>query len=184
LTIKNPFIWGNTTATAVEIEMSPLKNKQQVLKNYNKNKTSYKRIRFVVTSQVHAQQLLQILNEDPPADPNKYFIDIIEFESLNEVTSGLQASEEEEAKKFRMPEKPQGKQVGDAEGATLDYIPAHGFTSREEISQSCTSRGIEMSVRSVSRCLKSLTDKGLIQRQGKEYLPTELARNRERQETL
>jgi hypothetical protein len=183
-TIKNPFIWDNTTATAVEIEMSPLKNKQQVLRNYNKNKTSYKRIRFVVTSQVHAQQLLQILNEDPPADPNKYFIDIIEFESLNEVTPGVQASEEEEAKKFRTPEKPQEKQIGDTEEAILDYILAHGFTSREEISQSCTGRGMEMSVRSVSRCLKALTDKGLLQRQGKEYLPTELARNRERQETL
>jgi len=183
-TIKNPFIWDLKTATAVEVEMSPLKNKEQVLKNYNKNRTSYKRIRFVVTSQVHAQQLFKILNEDQPADPDKYFIDIIEFESLNQVTPGVQTSDEEEAKKFRTTEKPQEKQIGDAEEAILDYILAHGFTSREEISQNCTARGLDMSVRSVSRCLKTLAEKGMLRRDGKTYVPTDLARDRDRQETL
>ena len=154
--IPNPYVWDYTTATAVEIEMSPLKNKEQVLKNYHKNKEFYKQIRFVVTSENHAQQLYQILNEDQPADPDKYWIDVMEFESLNEIKPGVQASEEEEAKKFRTPEKPQEKQIGDAEEAILDYILAHGFTSREEISQKCAARGLDMSVRSVSRCLKIL----------------------------
>lgn len=70
-TIKNPFIWDLKTATAVEVEMSPLKNKEQVLKNYNKNRTSYKRIRFVVTSQVHAAAALPHPERGPAGRPRQ-----------------------------------------------------------------------------------------------------------------
>jgi Fe2+ or Zn2+ uptake regulation protein len=66
----------------------------------------------------------------------------------------------------------------------LDYILTNGFTSREEISQRCSEEGIEIGVRSVSRYLKILTEKGLLRREQKKYLPTDLARNRERQDTL
>ena len=37
--ISNPYVWDYTTANAVEIEMSPQKSKEQLLKNYQKNKT-------------------------------------------------------------------------------------------------------------------------------------------------
>jgi hypothetical protein len=70
--ILNPWVWNYTTATAVEIEMSPLKNKVQVIKNYQKNKAFYKLIRFVVTSENHREQLYGILNEEQPPDPNKF----------------------------------------------------------------------------------------------------------------
>jgi len=181
--ILNPWVWNYTTATAVEIEMSPLKSKGQVLKNYQKNKAFYKQIRFVVTSENHKEQLYQILNEEQPADPNKYWIQVMEFETLNEIRSPAEVKEEEESPKIA--ELPQTiQQIGKEEEMILSYILTNGFTSRGEISQSCTDRGIDISVRSVSRLLKALADCGLLRREGKKYLPTDLARNRDRQDTL
>jgi TraM recognition site of TraD and TraG/Helicase HerA, central domain len=180
--ISNPYVWDYTTATAVEIEMSPLKSKDQVLKNYQKNKTFYEQIRFVVTSENHKQELLQILNEGQPADPTKYRIDVIEFEKLNEIRTNLEVEREGEPKKLETPK--MDNQVGRTEELILDYILTNGFTSREEISQRCGGQGIEIGVRSVSRYLKILTAKGLLRREGKKYLPTDLARNRDHQGTL
>ena len=65
--------------------MAPQKNREQVLKNYRKNEEVYASIRFVVTSDNHAKQLQEILGEDATADPEKYRIDVIEFESLNTI---------------------------------------------------------------------------------------------------
>jgi hypothetical protein len=180
--ISNPWVWDYTTATAVEIEMSPLKSKEQVLKNYHKNKTLYQQIRFVVTSENHQQQLMQILNEDQPADPIKYWIELIDFDKLNDVRPPAEVRKEEEPTKPETREADQ--QLSKAEKTILDYILAHGFTSREEISQKCGEQGLEMAIRSVSRSLKILTDKGMLRRERKKYIPTDLARNRERQETL
>jgi hypothetical protein len=180
--ISNPWRWDYTTAVAVEIEMSPLKNKEQVLKNYRKNKTLYREIRFVVTSKNHEQELMQILNEDQPADPIKYWIELIDFDKLNDVLPPAEVRNEEEP--VRTETKEADQDLSKAEQAILTYILAHGFTSREEISQKCTEQGMEMAVRSVSRTLKILTDKGLLRREAKKYLPTDLARNTERQGTL
>jgi len=53
---------------------------------------------------------------------------------------------------------------------------------REEIAQKCSGQGIEIGVRSVSRCLKALTEKGLLE--SKRYSAADIARSRERQDTL
>jgi len=180
--ILNPWVWNYTTATAVEIEMSPLKSKEQVLKNYQKNKAFYKLIRFVVTSENHKEQLYQILNEEQPPDPNKYWIQVMEFETLNEIQPPAEVRKEEEPAKTETKEAAQ--HLSKAKETILAYILAHGFTSREEISLKCTEQGMEVAVRSVSRILKILTDKGLLTREGKKYLPTDLARNTEKQSTL
>ncbi|TLX93023.1 MAG: hypothetical protein E6K96_09925 [Thaumarchaeota archaeon] len=66
----------------------------------------------------------------------------------------------------------------------LNYILTNGFTSREEISQKCSDNGIEIGVRSVSRYLRILTERGLLRRDGKKYMVNNLARNREHQNTL
>ena len=70
------------------------------------------------------------------------------------------------------------------EETILSYILASGFTSREEIAQKCGEQGIEIAARSVSRCLKILTEKGMLRREGKKYLSTDLAKDKDRQETL
>ena len=44
--------------------------------------------------------------------------------------------------------------------------------------QRCREAGIQVSVRSVSRCLKALVEKGLLQRDGKSYVPTEIGKKR------
>ena len=180
--ILNPWVWNYMTATAVEIEMSPLKNKNQVLKNYQKNKASYKLIRFVVTSDNHEEQLYKILNEEQPPDPNKYWIQVMKFEELNEIRPTAEVRNEKESAEAETKEADQS--LSKAEQAILTYILARGFTSREEISQNCTEQGMEMAIRSVSRTLKILTDKGLLRREAKKYLPTDLAGGWERQDTL
>jgi hypothetical protein len=158
--ISNPWRWDYTTAIAVEIEMSPLKNKEQVLKNYHKDKTLYREIGFIVTSKNHEQELTQILNEDQPADPIKYWIEVIDFDKLNDVRPPIEIKKEEEPAQAETKEADQ--HLSKAEETILDYILAHGLTSREEI----------------------LTEKGLLRREGKRYVPTDSSRNRERQDTL
>jgi hypothetical protein len=166
--ISNPHVWDYTTATAVEIEMSPQKSKEQLLRNYHKNKDVYEQIRFVVTSMNHEQQLRQILGEDQPADPVKYRVDVMEFESLNTI-------EPKPQEESREPEEPPGdSQQVNAEEKILSYIKEHGFTSREEVAQKCKEAGLEIGVRQVSRYLKILTEKGLLRREGKRYMATEL----------
>jgi hypothetical protein len=164
--ISNPYAWDYTRATAVEIEMSPLKSKNQVLRNYRKNKDVYEQIRFVVTSKNHEQELLQILGEGQPADPVKYRIDVIEFESLNVIEPKPQ-EDKEPATQSSPNQQPK------AEEKILSYIKAHGFSTREEVAQQCKEAGIEIGPRQVSRYLKVLTGKGLLRREGKRYVPTE-----------
>ncbi len=176
--ISNPYAWDYTTATAVEIEMSPLKSKEQVLRNYRKNKGVYEQIRFVVTSENHAQQLLQILGEEGTADPVKYRVDLIEFESLNTIEPRPQ----EESKE---PEEPARTNPQlNPEDRILSYIKEHGFTGREDIVQKCREAGIEIGPRQVSRYLKVLTEKGLLRREGKRYVPPDSSMKPERQDTL
>jgi hypothetical protein len=174
--ISNPYVWDYTTATAVEIEMSPLKSKDQVLKNYQKNKTLYEQIRFVVTSENHRQELWQILNEGQPADPLKYRIDLIEFDKLNDVQPKVEIEPQIEPERPDAPNRSQ--QIGRAEEIILDYILASEFTSRQEIAQKCSQQGFAIGVMSVSRYLKVLTEKGLLRREQKKYIATDLARNR------
>ena len=179
LRMPDPYVWDNSSTTAVEVEMSPQKNKEQVLKNYWKNAAAYASIRFVVTSSNHAQQLREILGEDPKVDPEKYRIDVIEFESLNTIDS-KKSEASVESKEQPEPEPLTGK----GEEMVLSHIVLQGFTSREDIAQRCTEKGTMISARSVSRYLKILTDKGLLQRVGNGYAPTELARKQPRQDTL
>ncbi|MDA4123385.1 MAG: winged helix-turn-helix domain-containing protein, partial [Thaumarchaeota archaeon] len=177
--ISNPHVWDYTTATAVEIEMSPLKSKVQLLKNYHKNKDAYEQIRFVVTSLNHEHELRQILGEDQPADPVKYRVDVMEFETLNTIAPRPQ----EESKEPEEPSSSNQEQVN-AEERILSYIKEHGFTTREEIAAKCREVGIEIGARQVSRYLKTLTDKGLLRREGRRYVPTEPSRDQKRLNTL
>ena len=169
--ISNPHVWDYTTLTAVEIEMSPQKSKEQLLRNYHKNKDGYQQIRFVVTSPNHEQQLRQILGEDQPADPVKYRVDVMEFESLN----SIEPKPQEESREQEDP--PGANQQVNAEEKILSFIKESGFTSREEIAQKCREAGIEIGPRQVSRYLKALTDKGLLRREGKRYVPQEPSGN-------
>ena len=104
---------------------------------------------------------------------------MIEFESLNTI----EPKKEEvsvEPKEQPEPESLTGK----AEEMVLSYIVLHGFTSREDIAEKCSEKGTMIGARSVSRYLKILTEKGLLQRVGNGYVPTELARKQPRQDTL
>jgi hypothetical protein len=179
LRMPSPYDWDYSSMVAVEVEMAPQKNKEQVQKNYRKNESFYASIRFVVTSEINAQQLREILGEEPKADPNKYRIDVIEFESLNTVEPkkeevGVESKEQQEPESL----------TGKGEEMVLSYIVLHGFTSREDIAEKCTEKGTMIGARSVSRYLKILTDKGLLHRVGNGYAPTELAKKRPRQDSL
>ena len=44
--------------------MAPQKNRNQLIKNYRKNEDVYASIRFVVTSDINAKQLQEILSEE------------------------------------------------------------------------------------------------------------------------
>jgi predicted transcriptional regulator len=169
--VPSGYAWDYSSATAVEVEMSPQKNREQVKKNFNKNKGVYALVRFVVTSENQAKQLYEILNEDPPADPAKYRIDTIEYESLNVIEpKPIENSEEQPVQT--------GEPLGKLEERIMACIVKNGFTSREALVQDCREAGIQVSARSVSRCLKALTEKGLLQREGKSYVPTEIGKKR------
>ena len=141
LRMPDPYYWDYSSMVAVEVEMAPQKNREQVLKNYRKNAALYASIRFVVTSSSHAQQLQQILGEDVKADPEKYRIDKIEFESLNDVEPVK--SEEPESPKVQVLEP-----LGDAEKVVLSARP-HGWIhqqggDREEVRRGRAGRGREV----------------------------------------
>jgi len=178
LRMPNPYLWDYSSAVAVEVEMSPQKSGAQLLKNYRKNAAAYASIRFVVTSSNHAQQLQEILREDPKVDPGMYRIDVVEFESLNSIEPKLPDESEEPAQPLNV------IQPIDAEESILAHIRAHGFSSREEVAQKCREAGIEIGPRQVSRYLKVLTEKGLLRREGKRYVPAEQPGDQKRQETL
>ena len=103
---------------------------------------------------------------------------MVEFESLNSIEPKPPDESEGQA------QPPNTSQPPDPEESILAHIRAHGFSSREEIAQKCREAGIEIGPRQVSRYLKILTEKGLLRREGKRYVPTELSRNQERQDTL
>jgi arginine repressor len=154
--------------------MSPLKSKEQVLKNYRKNKAFYALIRFVVTSESHAKQLAEILGQEGTADPAKYRIDVVEYESLNVIEPKPEPPSTQEP----------DMRLGQAEETILSYIVDRGFRSREEIVEQVRRSGVKVSARSVSRHLKALTDARLLRRVGNGYEPTDLARGRLHQGSL
>ena len=156
--------------------MAPQKNRNQVIKNYHKNEDFYTSIRFVVTSDVNAKQLQEILTEDK-ADPEKYRIDKIEFESLNDV----------EPAKSEEPASPQVQvlePLGPAEKIVLSLVLTGGYTSREEIAKKCSDAGLDVGERSVSRYLRNLTERGLLRRVGNGYEPTGQVTKQSRQDTV
>ena len=170
----NPYAWDYTSVTAVEVEMSPQKSREQVLKNYRKNKAFYALIRFVVTTADHARQLAEIIGKEGTADPVKYRIDVVEYASLNVI--------EPKAEPLT-PQEP-NVHLGEAEEAVLSYILDHGFTSREDIVAKVNQSVVKVSPRSVSRHLKTLAGAGLLRKVGNGYEPTDLARGRLRQGSL
>jgi predicted transcriptional regulator len=177
LRMPDPYHWDYSSMDAVEVEMAPQKNREQVQKNYRKNADSYSSIRFVVTSDINAKQLQEILSEDLKADPEKYRIDKIEFESLNEV----------EPAKSEEPASPQVQvlqPLGPAEEIVLSLVLKGGYTSREEIAKKCSDAGLDVGERSVSRYLRNLTERGLLRRVGNGYEPTEQSRKVSTQDTL
>jgi hypothetical protein len=180
LRISNPYAWDYSSAIAVEVEMSPQKSKGQVLKNYHKNKGVYAQIRFVVTSKAHASQLQHILGEDGITDPEKYRIDEIEFETLNQIEPKTYNEDNEERQEEPERELPLGK----AEEKVLSYTVAHGFTSREDIAEKCSQEGFDIGARQVSRYIKLLTEKGFLKRVGNGYESTDKSRTLPRQDTL
>ena len=116
---------------------------------------AYTSIRFVVTSSINAQQLQQILGEDAAMDPNKYRIDLVEFERLNNVEPEEQEVSVESEEQTE-PEPLSGK----VEEMVLSHMMSRAFTSREKIAEKFSEKGTMMSPRSVSRCLKIRNDKG------------------------
>jgi hypothetical protein len=142
-------------------------------KNFEKNKGAYALVRFVVTSENNAKQLSEILNEDRSIDPVKYRIDTVEFESLNVIEPKPVEKSEEKSEQVQAAEP-----LSKLEERIMTRIVKNGFTSREALVQDCRGAGIQVSARSVSRCLKALTGKALLQRDGKGYLPTETSRSR------
>ncbi|MDG6922133.1 MAG: BlaI/MecI/CopY family transcriptional regulator, partial [Nitrososphaerota archaeon] len=122
-------------------------------------------------------------NEEQPPDPNKYWIQVMKFEELNEVQAPTE-TKKKEGEPAKTETREADQHLSKAEEAILSYILANGYTSREEISRKCSEKGMEVAVRSVSRYLKILTDKGLLQRKAKIYEPTDLSRKISRQDTL
>jgi len=168
----NAYAWDYSSVVAVEVEMSPQKSREQVLKNYRKNKAFYALIRFVVTTDDHARQLAEILGQEGTADPAKYRIDVTKYESLNVIVPKAE------------PRTTPDVRLGNAEEAILSYIVDLGFTSREDIVENVRQSGVKVSSRSVSRHLKVLTDAGFLRKVGNSYEPTDLARGRLRQGSL
>ena len=171
--VPSAYAWDYSSAIAVEVEMSPQKNREQVKKNYNKNKGVYALVRFVVTSENQREAAIGNPERRPAADPVKYRIDTIEFESLNVIEPKPIENSEEQHEQVQT-----GEPLSKLEERIMTCIVKNGFTSREDLVQDCSEAGIQVSARSVSRCLKALTEKALLQRDGKGYVPTEISRKR------
>jgi len=184
----DPNTWDYSSVTAVEVEMSPGKNSNQVKQNYKKNVGGYSEIRFVVTTENDDKQVRRILSEIN-ADPAKYRVDKTDFESLNVISPGGKKEQEGGAETEHKEEPPgptvesknnpegqktveqagSGQPLGTVEKALTRFIADYGFTSREALVERCSQAGIKTSARSVSRYLKILTEMGLLKREGKGY---------------
>jgi predicted transcriptional regulator len=174
----NAYAWDYSSVVAVEVEMSPQKSREQVLKNYRKNRAFYALVRFVVTTDDHARQLAEILGGEGTADPAKYRIDVVEYGSLNVI-------EPRDVRRGASQKAPEpGEPLGVAEEAVLSCIVGRGFRSRDDVARELRGKGVTISARSVSRVLKSLVGKGLLTKVGNAYEPTDSARARSRQDTL
>jgi Helicase HerA, central domain/TraM recognition site of TraD and TraG len=134
--VPDPYNWDYSTAIAVEVEMSPQKSREQLLQNYSKNKRVYAQIRFVATSENHAQQIREILGEEwVMRDPEKLQVKVVDFEDLNEVEPG-------ETEEVEGSQQGQAKQtLGRAEEIVLSLVIAGGYTSREELAKKCSDAG-------------------------------------------
>jgi DNA helicase HerA-like ATPase len=177
--VPDPYNWDYSTAIAVEVEMSPQKSREQLLKNYTKNKGGYAQIRFVTTSENHAQQVREILGEEwVMREPERLQVKVVDFEDLNKIEPGktdeVEGSQEGQSKQT----------LGKAEEIVLSLVLAGGYTSREELAKKCSDAGLDVGERSVSRYLRNLTARGLLRRVGNGYEPTELSRKLSRQDTL
>ena len=117
---------------------------KQVMKNYRKNTDFYASIRFVVTPGINAQQLREIVSEDPKADPEEYRIDVVEFESPNTIEP-----KKEEVSAESMEQSESEPLTGKGEEMVLSYVVLDGFTSGEDIADKCSGGGVEISARSV-----------------------------------
>src|SRR5271156_1179260 len=156
------------------------KSREQLLKNYSKNKGAYAQIRFVDTSENHAQQVREILGEEwLMRDPERLQVRVVDFEDLNKIEPGNKTEEAEGGQEG------QPKQtLGRAEEVVLSLVIAGGYTSREELAKKCSEAGLDVGERSVSRYLRNLTDGGLLKRVGNGYEPTEQSRKLSGQGTL
>jgi DNA helicase HerA-like ATPase len=177
--VPDPTNWDYHTATAVEVEMSPQKSKEQLLKNFKKNKGTYFKIRFVVTSENHSQQIQELLGEDwMMRDPERLRVQVVKFEDLNKLEPGkaeqTEGSQQEQTRRV----------LGRAEETVFSFVISGGYTSREEIAKKCSEAGLEVGRRSVSRYLSVLTEKGFLRRVGNGYEPTELSRKLSRKDSL
>ena len=170
----NAHAWDYSSVVAVEVEMSPQKSREQVLKNYRKNRAFYALVRFVVTTDDHAGQLAKILGDEGTADPVKYRVDVVRYESLNVIEPKVQPQ----------PALEHEVRLGKTEEAILSCIVDSGFTSREDIVMKVGQSGVKVSARSVSRRLKVLANAGFLRKAGNSYEPTDLARGRLRQGSL
>jgi hypothetical protein len=110
-------------------------------------------------------------------DPEKLRVQVVKFEDLNKLEPGKGEEVESQQGQGRHP-------LGNAEEMVRTLVIAGGYTSRDEIAKRCNEAGLEVGERSVSRYLRILTERGLLQRVGNGYEPTELSRRLSRQDKL
>ena len=94
---------------------------------------------------------------------------MIEFESLNTIEPKTPEESEEagEAAETSQPPEPGGKRSSRTSWRTASR-------AGRKLRRSAAEAGIEIGPRQVSRYLKILTEKGLLRREGKRYVPTDL----------
>lgn len=169
--------WNDASRTAVEVEVSPSKNPDQLRRNYQKNVELYGKVRFVVGSRTQMPDITRVL-EDKDRTSFEVVVESAGMpeDELEELCAGKREQTGEDDVRSGTPEESQEKKVSDLGGnefRVLTMILSSGYMTKSTIALK-----LGVTERQVTRYLVHLASMGFLAREINSYHLTEEGRNR------
>jgi DNA helicase HerA-like ATPase len=159
--------WNEASRTAVEVEVSPAKNSEQVARNYRKNMELYGMVRFVVASRSQMPEIIRILEDKERTT----FEVVVESAGLPEDELEKSAVWKSEGQEISKVAPSPGPELQEIELRLLKSILSSGHSTKASL---CSELGI--SERQVTKYLVHLASMGLLARDMHSYRLTEVGR--------
>ena len=162
----DPDAWDEENRTAVEIEITPSKNPQQVRENYLKNVARYPKLRFVGVSRSQIPQIIDILQDKDRATFSVVYEDIglPEGEIEKIVAAGDEPEKEGEEQGAAPAKEPPSPDLNEKEVRLLGLMLKLGYRNKASLASD-----LGVDERTVARYLSHLNELGLIAKEGNGY---------------